>query len=545
MLEVITMLHHLRKKFITLTILILIATLLGIYKEILILIIIGILYSPILLLGLFDMFQKKHTLLRNFPVLGHFRYILESIRPEIHQYFVETDRGGRPFSRDQRAIVYQRAKKQLDTRPFGTQINVYETGYEWVNHSITPLHLDNEEMRCLIGGPNCLKPYNASILNISAMSYGALSSNAIQALNKGAKKGNFAHNTGEGSISPHHLKNHGDLIWQIGTGYFGCRTEDGNFNPDLFKEKSLCEEVKMIEIKISQGAKPGHGGILPAIKNTKEIAAIRHVPQGTEVLSPGFHTTFSTPIELCLFIQKLRDLSGGKPIGIKLCIGKRREFLAICKAMVKTGIAPDYICVDGGEGGTGAAPLEFQNHIGCPLREALVFVHNALVGFALRKNTRLIVGGRIITGFDIISHISSGADMCYSARGMMMALGCIQALQCNSNICPTGVATHDKELVKGLVIGDKAERVHQFHKQTLFSVKEILGSMGIKHTNELRPWHLMRRIGPFEIKHYGELFEYLEEGALLQDSLPKNWARACKSAHAESFDNPHQPSFIK
>ena len=379
------MLHHFRKKFILFSLLVLASTLIGIYKNIFALMVIGIIYSPIFLLGLFDMFQKKHTLLRNFPIIGHFRYLLESIRPEIHQYFVETDNGGRPFSRDQRAIIYQRAKKQLDTRPFGTQLNVYETGYEWVNHSLTPLELDDQEMRCLIGGPDCLKPYDASILNISAMSYGALSANAVKALNKGAKKGGFAHNTGEGSITPHHLKNHGDLIWQIGTGYFGCRTKDGNFSPELFKEKSQHEEVKMIEIKISQGAKPGHGGILPAIKNTKEIAAIRHVTPYTDVLSPGFHKAFNTPIGLCSFIKELRKLSGGKPVGIKLCIGKRREFIAICKAMVETGIFPDYICVDGGEGGTGAAPLEFQNHIGCPLREALVFVHNALVGFSLRK----------------------------------------------------------------------------------------------------------------------------------------------------------------
>ena len=343
-----------------------------------------VLFGTLFLIGVRDMVQKRQAIKRNFPLVGNFRYILESIRPEISQYFIETNFSGVPFSRQSRSLVYQRAKRQLDTLPFGTQRNVYDVGYEWVNHSLNPTHPDPKKMRVTIGGPDCQQPYSASILNISAMSYGSLSKNAVMALNKGAQMSDFAHNTGEGGLTEYHLKHKGDIIWQLGTGYFGARTLEGNFDPELFQDKAVTANVKMIEIKLSQGAKPGHGGILPKEKVTEEISKIRNVPMGRDVNSPPAHSAFSTPLEMMSFIKTLRELSGGKPVGIKLCIGKRREFLAICKAMNESGIAPDYIAVDGTEGGTGAAPLEFSDSIGTPLAEALVFVHNALVGFNLR-----------------------------------------------------------------------------------------------------------------------------------------------------------------
>ena len=382
-----------------------------------------VVFGPLIALGIYDYFQKNRAVLRNFPIAGHFRYFFEAIRPEIAQYFIESDTEGKPFSRDQRSVVYQRAKGVRDTVPFGTLYDVYEVGYEWVNHSLSPLHLKPAEMRVTVGGADCTQPYSASRFNISAMSFGSLSKNAVLALNKGAKTGNFAHNTGEGGLSPYHLQGGGDLIWQIGTGYFGCRTSEGNFCPDTFAKKATLSNVKMIEIKLSQGAKPGHGGILPAAKLTREIAEIRDVPMGKDVLSPPAHTAFSTPVELIEFVAKLRELSGNKPVGFKLCVGKRREFLAICKAMVKTGISPDFIAVDGGEGGTGAAPLEFTNHMGAPLIEGLIFVHNALVGFCLRDKICIIASGKVITGFGMVKRLALGADICSSARGMMMALG--------------------------------------------------------------------------------------------------------------------------
>ncbi|MEZ4722182.1 MAG: FMN-binding glutamate synthase family protein [Flavobacteriales bacterium] len=495
-----------------------------------------VIIGPLLVVGFYDMIQKKHAIRRNFPLIGNFRYILEGIRPEINQYFVESNRDGMPFSRESRSIVYQRAKKVLDTLPFGTQQNVYEVGYEWVNHSLKPVHVKPESLRVTIGGPDCKQPYSASILNSSAMSYGSLSKNAVMAINWGAKQDNFAQNTGEGGLSEHHLKYGGDIIWQLGTGYFGARTHDGNFDPQLFTEKANHPSVKMIEIKLSQGAKPGHGGILPAAKVTEEISRIRHVPMGQSVISPPGHSAFSTPVEMMQFVKQLRDLSGGKPVGFKLCVGKRREFLAICKAMIETGITPDYIDVDGGEGGTGAAPLEFSNNVGSPLSEALIFVHNSLVGFGLRNKIKIGCSGRIITGFDIIKNISIGADFCYSARAMMMAVGCIQALRCNSNHCPTGVATQNKQLMNGLVVEDKAKRVASFHEETIESVAEILGAMGLSETSKLRPWHRMRRTDFTEIHHYGEIYSFLKEGDLLKDQLPEEYERAMKAASAASFD---------
>lgn len=496
-----------------------------------------IILGPLMGVGIYDYFQTAQSIPRNFPLIGRMRYLMEFVRPEIYQYFIESDTAGVPFDRDQRSLVYQRSKKVRDTIPFGTKEDVYAVGYEWVNHSMAPLAHHPDEMRVTVGGNQCLQPYSASLLNVSAMSFGSLSANAILALSQGAKLGGFAHNTGEGGISPYHLEGGADLIWQIGTGYFGCRMHDGKFCKELFGENAAHANVKMIELKLSQGAKPGHGGILPAAKLTPEIAAIRNVPLGRDVLSPPGHSAFSTPIELLQFVAQLRELSGGKPVGFKLCVGKRREFLAVCKAMIKTGITPDFIAVDGGEGGTGAAPLEFSNHIGAPLYEGLIFVHNALVGFSLRDRIRVLTSGKVSSGFGMLKLLAVGADACYSARGMMLALGCIQALKCNSNHCPVGVATQDKHLMAGLVPTKKSVRVANFHRQTVLSLCEMLGAMGVAKASDLRPWHIMHRISATETKHYGELYEYLSNGALLHEPLPESYRRACNSATAESFSH--------
>jgi glutamate synthase domain-containing protein 2 len=491
--------------------------------------------GPLIIMGFIDMTQPQQAIRRNYPVLGHARYFLELIRPEIYQYFIESDKEGVPFDREDRSLVYQRAKKVRDTTPFGTKLDVYEPGYEWVNHSLAARHIDASNMRVTVGGPDCKQPYSLSLLNISAMSFGSLSKNAILALSRGAKKDNFAHNTGEGGLSPYHLDGGGDLIWQVGTGYFACRGDDGKFSPEIFKEKSAIPNVKMIEIKLSQGAKPGHGGILPAAKVTPEIAKIRGVPMGQDVLSPPTHTEFSTPIGLLEFVKKLRDLSGGKPIGFKLCVGKRREFLAICKAMVETGITPDFITVDGGEGGTGAAPLEFSNHIGAPLVEGLIFVHNALTGYSLRDKIKIIASGKATSGFGLLKRLAIGADAVSSARAMMMALGCIQALKCNSNHCPVGVATQEKHLVAGLDPTDKANRVASYHHETIKSLAEMIGALGLDSADELRPWHVMHRLSANQTKHYGELYNFLRGGELLADVLPPEYARACASASPDTF----------
>jgi hypothetical protein len=484
------------------------------------------------------MAQKHHTLMRNFPLLGRMRWVAEWLRPKVYQYFIESDVSGAPFNRLSRSVIYQRAKKANDTTPFGTQLNVYDTGYEWLNHSMTPfLHKDMEhDPRVLVGGPDCKQPYNASILNISAMSFGSLSQNAIMALNGGAKLGNFAHNTGEGGLSPYHLKMGGDIFWQIGTGYFGCRNQDGTFNYEAFAERAVLPNVKMIEIKMSQGAKPGHGGILPAKKVTEEIAKIRLVPMGQDVLSPPGHSAFTNPIEMLQFIKRLRELSGGKPIGFKLCVGRKHQFISICKAMIKTGIMPDFITVDGGEGGTGAAPLEFSNFVGMPLRDGLSFVYDCLNGFGLKRHIKIIASGKVHTGFDLLKNFSLGADMCNCARAMMLALGCIQALECNSNTCPTGVATQDKKLFDGLDVDDKRIRVCNFHHETVKAAVELMAAAGVKHPEQLHRAYIYRRISPGVIQTYAETYPYVLKGSLLEAPFPAGWELDMMNTTAESFE---------
>ncbi len=472
---------------------------------------------PILLIGLYDSLQSRHTILRNFPVIGHLRYFMEMLRPEIQQYFIESNIDAFPIEREFRSLVYQRARGMLETRPYGTQRDVYRVGYEWASHSIAALPPPAEVPRIEIGGLRCRQPYRAALLNISAMSYGALSCNAIQALNRGAAQGNFAHNTGEGGISIWHLQPGGDLVWQIGTGYFGCRTPDGTFDAERFRAQSALPAVRMIELKLSQGAKPGHGGVLPGVKVTQDIAAIRGVPVGETVISPPTHTAFTTPLELLGFIDRLRELSGGKPVGIKLCVGRRSDVFAICKAMLESGILPDFISVDGGEGGSGAAPLEFANSMGMPARDAWVFVHSALRGIGVRDQVRVVASGKILSGFHIIRALALGADVCASARGMMLALGCIQSLRCNTNHCPTGVTTHLPSLVHGLDVTDKAERVYRFHKATIHSALELLGAMGLQRLDELQPHHVFRRVDDLRIRHFAELYDYLAPGQLLEN----------------------------
>lgn len=490
---------------------------------------------PVMAAGLADILQTRQAIRRNFPLLGRGRYLMESIRPEINQYFIESEIDGRPFNRVQRSNIYQRAKKALNTLPFGTRLNVYEEGYEWINHSLQAKIIEDPSPRLIVGEHNCEKPYSASFFNISAMSYGSLSKNAILSLNEGAKMGGFAHNTGEGGLSPYHLKPGGDLIWQIGTGYFGCRDSAGKFDPEQFRDKACLDNVKMIEVKLSQGAKPGHGGILPREKITPEIAAIRNVAMNQDVISPPYHTVFSTPRELLEFIAELRRLSGGKPVGFKLCVGAPHEFLGICKAMLETGITPDFITVDGCEGGTGAAPLEFSDSIGMPLNDGLVFVHNALMGVNLRDKIRIIAAGKITTGFHIVSKIAMGADMCNSARGMMFALGCIQALQCHANSCPTGVATQDPYLVKGLVVEHKSRRVANYHTGTMKHFCEILGAAGLDHPSELRPYHIMRRLSSSTIRRLDEIYEYIPKGCLLSDDVPESFRQLWEVASPDTF----------
>jgi glutamate synthase domain-containing protein 2 len=489
------------------------------------------------IIGIMDMLQTKHTIMRNYPILGRARYWMEDLRPKLYQYFIESDIDGRPINRIDRNTIYQRAKKETDTMPFGTQLDVYAEGYEWMSHSIAPkdFHKLNPKPRVLIGGKDCLQKYDASIFNVSAMSFGSLSANALEALNGGAKIGNFAHNTGEGGISSYHLKQGGDIIWQIGTGYFGARDKAGNFNVEAYKKNAMLPEVKMIELKLSQGAKPGHGGILPAKKNTAEIAAIRLVEPHTTVYSPPFHSAFSNPTELVQFIKLLRDNSGGKPVGFKLCIGQKSQFIAICKAMVELQIFPDFITVDGGEGGTGAAPQEFSNYVGAPLMDGLAFVHNMLCGFAIRDQIKIIASGKMISGFHLVRAIALGADACNSARAMMMAIGCIQALVCNTNKCPTGVATQDKSLASGLVVDDKKTRVANYHGETLKNFVELCGAAGIDDYKNITRSHIYRRVFMNEVRTFEDIFPSVEYGCMLKADVPEKYKQDFMQAKSMSW----------
>ena len=497
-----------------------------------------IIFLPLIVIGFYDMIQNTHTIRRNFPLIGRMRYILESLGPGIRQYFVETDLEGKPFNRQQRSLVYQRSKKQTDSNPFGTQLNVYDEGYEWINHSINAISFNEVDAnpRIKIGSSQCEKPYSASIFNISAMSFGSLSKNAILALNAGAKQGGFFHNTGEGGLSPYHLQEGGDVVWNIGTSYFSCRTQDGKFSFEEFTKRAVLDNVKMIEIKFSQGAKPGHGGILPKEKVTDEIAAIRLVPKGNDILSPPKHSAFTTPLELMDFVKLLRKGSGGKPIGIKICIGNKSEFMSICKAMVKTNTYIDFVTVDGGEGGTGAAPQEYSDHVGMPLRDALAFVYDALNGFGLKEHIKIICSGKVITGFDIIKNLSVGADLCNSARGMMFALGCIQALECHANTCPTGVATQNPRLTKGLVPEEKSIRVARYQHETVKSAMELMASTGHHHPNEIDRSVVSTRIDRTHIATFEETYPEIETGCLLhENTVPTNFLGAWKRASVVRF----------
>ncbi len=492
------------------------------------------------ILGILDIVQKQHSLKRNYPILANLRFMLEKIRPEIRQYFLESDVDGRPYNRSQRAIVYQRAKHQLASRPFGTLQDVYQPEFEWLSHSIVPQHVKDRDFRVEVGGPQCGKPYSLSLLNISAMSFGALSGNAITALNKGAKMGGFAHDTGEGSISPYHRKFGGDIIWELGSGYFGCRTKDGGFDPALFAERAGLDQVKMIEIKLSQGAKPGHGGILPGAKVTAEIAATRGVPIGRDCVSPSRHAAFSTPIEMMEFIARLRELAQGKPIGFKLCIGHPHEFMAICKAMNETGIYADFIVIDGAEGGTGAAPLEFVDHIGTPLREGLTFARNCLIGAGLRDKIKIGASGRIITAFDMARTLALGADWCNIARGFMFSLGCVQALSCHTGHCPSGVATQDPIRQKALDVPLKAERARHFHAATLEALAELTGAAGLHHPRDFRPEHIMRRISETEVRSFAGIYPILQPYSLLEGTANPFYADPWACADAATFAvKPH------
>ena len=494
-----------------------------------------------LAIGISDLRQTRHALLRNYPVIGHLRFLFEWIRPEIRQYFLESDREAVPFSRAQRSLVYQRSKNESDKRPFGTQLDVHGVGYEWINHSLQPSTVASHDFRTAIGGARCTRPYSASLFNISAMSFGALSANAIMALNGGARAGGFAHDTGEGSISAHHRVHGGDLIWEIGSGYFGCRHADGSFNPDKFSATARDPQVRLIELKLSQGAKPGHGGMLPGPKVTAEIAAARGVPVGEDCISPAAHSAFSTPIEMLQFLDRLRSLSGGKPVGFKLCIGHPWEWFAIVKAMVATDLLPDFIVVDGAEGGTGAAPLEFADHVGAPMQEGLRLVHNTLVGMNLRARIKVGCAGKIVSAFDIARAMALGADWCNSARGFMFSLGCIQAQHCHTGTCPTGVATQDPARQQALVVPDKAARVANFHRNTLEALRELVQAAGLQHPRQITASHIVRRIQDQDVRLLSSLLLTVAPGELLAAERGESpWPHAVFSQHwplarADSF----------
>ena len=486
-------------------------------------------------LGVRDMLQTRHSILRNYPIVAHMRFLFEEIRPEIRQYFFEGEKDGAPFSRDRRSVVYQRAKMALDKIPFGTQYNVYSEGYEWMRHSMAPRPVSRKSFRVQVGGTQCKQPYASSVYNISAMSFGAISANAIRAMNKGAAAGGFAHDTGEGGVSRYHREFGGDLIWEIGSGYFGCRDGKGAFSPERFAATAKLEQIRMIEIKLSQGAKPGHGGVLPGAKVSAEIAETRGITEGVDCISPATHSAFSTPRELMEFVARLRELSGGKPTGFKLCVGHPWEFLGICKAMIETGITPDFIVVDGKEGGTGAAPLEFADHMGMPLREGLNFVHNALIGIGLRDRVSIGASGQIVTAFDMARAMALGADWCNSARAFMFAVGCIQSQSCHTDRCPTGVATQDAMRQRAIVVPDKAERVRNFHRATLMSLAELVAAAGLDHPLQFRLEHFSRRISAREVVSFAELYPPLDEGVLLTGTADPRFRDAWAMAQAGTF----------
>ena len=490
---------------------------------------------PLLLLALYDFFQRQHTLWRNYPLLAHIRWIMEDLRPYARAYIVEGDLEGRPFNHQQRALVYARAKGQLDSHPFGTELEVYSDEYEWLAHSVVPNAQAPSEWRVDVGGKQCAQPYSASLLNISAMSFGSLSANAIMALNKGAAAGNFYHDTGEGGISRYHRSHGGDLVWEIGSGYFGCRTDDGSFDPDQFAQTAQDPQVKMVEIKLSQGAKPGHGGVLPGSKVTEEIAEARGVPVGTDCISPPAHSTFSTPTGMLEWAAQLRDLSGGKPVGIKLCVGKPHEVFAIMKAMRETGITVDYIVVDGAEGGTGAAPVEFSNRVGMPLREGLILVRNALVGTGLKSEVKLAAAGMVHSGAGMAMNLGLGADWCNAGRAFMFALGCVQSMKCHADTCPTGVATQDATRQRGLVPMEKAERVARFQRHTLHSFREMVVAMGLDNPWQIEPGDISERLNGAQSDSLDRLHGFLQPGALLDSPESTPYAHAWAAARAETF----------
>mgnify|MGYP003636711309 FL=1 len=490
---------------------------------------------PLLATALLDFVQTRHSLRRNYPLIARFRWLFEDLRPYLRSYIVESDLDGRPFNKDERALVYARSKNEISTHPFGTELDVYSDEYEWLSHSIVPNDAVPEELRIMIGGPQCTKPYSASILNISAMSFGSLGGNAIEALNMGAKKGGFYHDTGEGSYSKYHAKHGGDIVWELGSGYFGCRDADGHFDDEKFRATAMLDQIKMIEIKLSQGAKPGHGGVLPGTKVTKEIAETRGVPAGENCISPVAHSAFSTPLEMLAWAARLREMSGGKPVGIKLCVGQPHEVFAIIKAMLESNILLDFIVVDGAEGGTGAAPVELSNRVGMPLREGLILVRNALVGAGLKDRIRLGAAGKVVSGAGLAINMAVGADWCNAARAFMFSLGCVQSMKCHTGDCPTGVATQDPFRQRGLVIGDKAERVYQFQKQTVSALRDIVVAMGLENPWQIRPHHLHERLNSAKSSSIDYIYPFLENRVLIEAPDDTPYAQYWAAAQTSSF----------
>jgi glutamate synthase domain-containing protein 2 len=497
-------------------------------------IVVAVVLLVLVAVGVHDLVQRHHSILRNYPLVGHMRFALEAIRPELQQYFIERNYDGRPFDRDTRTAIYERAKGVKDEQAFGTERDVYELGYEWLLHSTAPLDPSKEPPRVRLGGPDCARPYDMALLNVSAMSFGALSAAALRALNQGAASGGFAHDTGEGGLTRYHLDGGGDIVWEIGSGYFGARTSDGGFDADEFRDKAAHEHVRCVSLKLSQGAKPGIGGVLPGVKVTAEIAKARDVPQGQTCVSPPAHKVFSTPRELVLFIARMRELAGGKPTGFKLCVGLRHELLAVCKAMVAEGVTPDFIVVDGAEGGTGAAPMEYEDHVGTPLTEGLIMVHNALIGTGLRDRVRIGASGKVATGSDIVKRLAQGADYTNAARAMMMAVGCIQSQRCHTNTCPVGVATQDPKRQRALDVPDKTERVRRYQAATVTEAMRLMASMGVRDPGEVTPHMLMRRVDEATSRSYAEIYEWLRPGELLADP-PEAWAADWARADPDSF----------